>query len=216
VARRQRGQPGIVHLSLDRLSDGDMARMVRACVSGAGAELVGRVQAAAEGVILARLPHAEPAALRALWPLILATLADRRAPQAIEEARRLGVGAFDLNRGLIGYAEAVLAGRAGQPQRADDHYVGPPGGGAGRDLLRTARIRRSRPWRALAELVHPGEMPTAGSGTASGQWADQDAGQEPPRVRRAAPSATVVVVALMDAAYQQEQTAGPPCEHGTD
>jgi DNA-binding CsgD family transcriptional regulator len=70
--------------------------------------------------ILARLPHAEPAAIRALWPLLLASLADRRAPQAIEEARRLGVGAFHLNRGLIGYAEAVLTGRGGQRQRANE------------------------------------------------------------------------------------------------
>jgi len=68
--------------------------------------------------ILARLPHAEPAGLRALWPLILARLGDRRAERAIEEARRLGVGAIRMNRSLIGYAEAILAGRAGQRQQA--------------------------------------------------------------------------------------------------
>jgi predicted ATPase len=49
VARWQRGRPGIVHLSLDRLTDEDMARMVCACVPGAEAD---RVQAAAEGVPL--------------------------------------------------------------------------------------------------------------------------------------------------------------------
>jgi predicted ATPase len=52
VARRQRGRPGIVHLSLDRLTDEDMARMVCACVPGAEADLLRRVQAAAEGVPL--------------------------------------------------------------------------------------------------------------------------------------------------------------------
>ncbi|HVB92870.1 MAG TPA: AAA family ATPase [Acidimicrobiales bacterium] len=70
--------------------------------------------------ILGGLPHAEPAALRALWPLLLASLSDRRAQPAIDEARRLGVSGFHLNRALIGYAEAVLAGRSGQLPRAND------------------------------------------------------------------------------------------------
>jgi DNA-binding CsgD family transcriptional regulator len=75
--------------------------------------------------ILARLPHAEPAGLRALWPLLLASLGDHRAAaRAIEEARRLGVGAIRMNRGLIGYAEAVLTGRAGQRQRANELAAG--------------------------------------------------------------------------------------------
>jgi DNA-binding CsgD family transcriptional regulator len=74
--------------------------------------------------ILARLPHAEPAGLRALWPLLLASIGDHRAARAIEEARRLGVGAFRLNRSVIGYAEAILAGRAGQRQRANELAAG--------------------------------------------------------------------------------------------
>ncbi|HEY6275382.1 MAG TPA: BREX system ATP-binding domain-containing protein [Streptosporangiaceae bacterium] len=69
--------------------------------------------------IYARLPHAEPAALRAAWPLLLASLGDRRATAAIAEARRLGVGAFSLNQAMLGYAEAILAGRAGDRERAD-------------------------------------------------------------------------------------------------
>ena len=52
VARRQRGRPGVLHLGLDRLSDEDMARMVQACIPGAEAELLRRVQASAEGVPL--------------------------------------------------------------------------------------------------------------------------------------------------------------------
>jgi DNA-binding CsgD family transcriptional regulator/tetratricopeptide (TPR) repeat protein len=70
--------------------------------------------------ILSRLPHAEPAGLRALWPLLLATLGDGRAKRAAEEAHRLGVGAFRMNRSLIGYAEAIVAGRAGERARASE------------------------------------------------------------------------------------------------
>ena len=57
--------------------------------------------------------------MRAIWPLLLARLGERRAPAAIEEARRLGVGAFSINQGLLGYSEAILAGRAGGSDRAD-------------------------------------------------------------------------------------------------
>ena len=70
--------------------------------------------------ILGRLPHAEPAALRALWPLVLAARGDRRAQSAIDEARRLGVATFHLNRAMIRYAEAILAGRRGDSLRARD------------------------------------------------------------------------------------------------
>src|SRR5215469_5683649 len=52
AARRLRGRPGVLHLGLDRLSDEDIARMVQACIPGAEAELLHRVQASAEGVPL--------------------------------------------------------------------------------------------------------------------------------------------------------------------
>ena len=68
--------------------------------------------------MLAKLPYAEPAALRALWPLVLSAAGDRRAQEAVDDARRLGVGAFHLNRSMIGYAEAILAGRRGDLRRA--------------------------------------------------------------------------------------------------
>jgi len=74
----------------------------------------------AEGTsALSRLPNAEPISIRALWPLILAARCDRDAPDRIDEVRRHGVDAFHLNRGLIGFAEAVLEGRAGRSDRAD-------------------------------------------------------------------------------------------------
>jgi DNA-binding CsgD family transcriptional regulator len=69
--------------------------------------------------VLSRLPNAEPAANRALWPLVLASLGDARARDAIGEAHRLGVGAFAMNCGLLDHAEAVLAGRAGDRRRAE-------------------------------------------------------------------------------------------------
>lgn len=88
------------------LLDGDPAGAVRAFAPGMA--------------VFAQLRHAEPAALRAVWPLLLASRRDRRAAAAIEEADRLGVGLFGLNRGLIEYAEAVLAGRRGERTRAED------------------------------------------------------------------------------------------------
>lgn len=73
--------------------------------------------------ILAGLSHAEPAPLRALWPLVLAARGDRRAAAAIEEARRLEVTALRLNRAMIGYAEAIIAGRRGDVRRASELLV---------------------------------------------------------------------------------------------
>lgn len=64
-------------------------------------------------VMLAELPHAEPACFRAVWPVLLASIADRRAGDAVREARRLGVGTVGLNFGLLTYADAIIAGRAG-------------------------------------------------------------------------------------------------------
>jgi DNA-binding CsgD family transcriptional regulator/tetratricopeptide (TPR) repeat protein len=68
--------------------------------------------------MLAELPHAEPACFRAVWPVLLSSLGDRRAPDAVGAARRLGVGAFGLNSGLLAYADAIIAGRAGDPATA--------------------------------------------------------------------------------------------------
>ena len=108
----------------DRMLDG-FCWASRGAVVLLGGDAAAAVEPYARGMaILARLPHAEPAGLRALWPLLLAALGDRRAALAIDEARRLGVGAFRMNRSLLGYAEAVLAGRAGQRQRANELAAG--------------------------------------------------------------------------------------------
>jgi len=69
-------------------------------------------------VMLAELPHAEPAAFRAVWPVLLASMGDRRAAGAVVEARRLGVGGSGFNSGLLAYAEAIIEGRAGDRETA--------------------------------------------------------------------------------------------------
>jgi DNA-binding CsgD family transcriptional regulator/tetratricopeptide (TPR) repeat protein len=80
--------------------------------------LHGEVSAAVEQLdraarMLAKLPHAEPALFRAMWPLLLASTGSRRAAEAVVETRRLGVGAFHTNAGLLAYADAIIAGGKG-------------------------------------------------------------------------------------------------------
>ncbi len=79
----------------------------------------GAIEPYARGIaLLAKVPHAEPAGLRALWPLVLAARGDRRAQAAIDEALQQGVAAINLNRAMIGYAQAILVGRRGDARRA--------------------------------------------------------------------------------------------------
>ncbi len=68
--------------------------------------------------ILDTLPQQGPASYRGMWPLLLAAIGDTRAAAAIAEARQIGVTVNRANRGLLGYAEAILAGRTGDRQRA--------------------------------------------------------------------------------------------------
>jgi ATP/maltotriose-dependent transcriptional regulator MalT len=63
--------------------------------------------------MLSDQPHAEPACFRAVWPVLLASTGDRRAAHAVVDARRLGLGGFNLNAGLLSCAEAIIAGRSG-------------------------------------------------------------------------------------------------------
>ena len=52
---------------------------------------------------------------RCCWP----PAATRAPAAAVAEARRLGMTVNRANRGLLGYAEAILAGRDGDRRRAD-------------------------------------------------------------------------------------------------
>ncbi len=91
---------------------------------GLGELLEGRWDAArrhlSEAVaLLDPLPGVEPATFRAAWPLLLAVGRDERAPAATADALRRGVAVFGVNRGLIGYADAVVRGGAGDASGAD-------------------------------------------------------------------------------------------------
>jgi DNA-binding CsgD family transcriptional regulator len=127
-------------------ADSFLAAFCRASV-GMAWFMAGEVEAAllpfAEGTAaLSRLPNAEPITIRALWPLIQAAQGDRRAAATLEEVRRLGVGAFAVNRGLLAFAQAVLEGRAGRPGRADAAIAGHATAFAG-----------CEPWADLARFI---------------------------------------------------------------
>jgi DNA-binding CsgD family transcriptional regulator len=52
--------------------------------------------------------------------LLLASAGDKRAAAAIDEAVRAGVIVSRVNRGLLGYADAILAGRRGERELATE------------------------------------------------------------------------------------------------
>jgi DNA-binding CsgD family transcriptional regulator len=70
--------------------------------------------------ILDTLPQQGPAPYRAMWPLLLAADGDADAAAAIGNARRLGLTVNRVNRGILGYADAILAGRAGNQHQATE------------------------------------------------------------------------------------------------
>jgi DNA-binding CsgD family transcriptional regulator len=68
--------------------------------------------------ILDTLPQQGPAPYRAVWPLLLAADGDAGAAAAIGDARQAGLTVNRVNRGILVYADAILAGRAGNQQQA--------------------------------------------------------------------------------------------------
>jgi DNA-binding CsgD family transcriptional regulator/tetratricopeptide (TPR) repeat protein len=85
--------------------------------------------------------HPEPVEFRALWPLLLAHFADPRAADELFQANGSGLTVIFTNRGLLGYAQAILAGRAGRRDEA-----------AGCALRADAYLARFPIWAALARL----------------------------------------------------------------
>jgi len=73
--------------------------------------------------ILDTLPQQGPAPYRAVWPLLLASNGDADAAAAIGNARRIGLTVNRVNRGILGYADAILAGRAGDQHQATELAV---------------------------------------------------------------------------------------------
>ena len=55
-----------------------------------------------------------------MWPLLLAANGDADAAAAIGNARRIGLSVNRVNRGILGYADAILAGRAGDQHQATE------------------------------------------------------------------------------------------------
>jgi DNA-binding CsgD family transcriptional regulator len=81
----------------------------------------GAIDALGRGVsLLNTMPQQGPAHYRGLWPLLLASADDERATAAIDEALGLGITVNRVNRGLLGYADAILAGRRGERELAGD------------------------------------------------------------------------------------------------
>ena len=88
------------------LLDGDMADALNAFGRGIA--------------VLDTAPQRGPAPYRGLWPVLLAAHGDPRAAAAIGHARSVGLTVNRANRGLLGYAEAILAGRASDGFRATE------------------------------------------------------------------------------------------------
>jgi len=88
------------------------------CALLAGDEAAAMTAFERSAAILADCPNAEPANFRGVRLLLLAAVADGRAAAEIGAARAAGVTAFFAHRGMVAYAEAILAGRAGQADAA--------------------------------------------------------------------------------------------------
>jgi DNA-binding CsgD family transcriptional regulator len=83
------------------------------------ADLPAAIAAFGRGATILRgLPQAQPAMFRAIWPLALATAGDGRAAAELASTRRTNVTVPRMNRGVLGYAEAVLTGRRGDANKA--------------------------------------------------------------------------------------------------
>jgi hypothetical protein len=87
-------------------------------------DTAGALEGLGRGVaLLDTLPQQGPAPYRAMWPLLLAANGDGDAAAAIGNARRTGLTINRVNRGILGYADAILAGRAGDQHQATELAV---------------------------------------------------------------------------------------------
>ena len=84
-------------------------------------DMAGALDGLGRGIaVLDTVPQRGPAHYRGLWPLLLAAQGDKPAATMIGHARDIGLTVNRANRGLLGYADAILAGRAGEPGQADE------------------------------------------------------------------------------------------------
>jgi len=114
--------------------------------------------------ILDTLPQQGPAPYRAVWPLLLAANGDADAATAIGHARRTGLSVNRVNRGILGYADAILAGRAGDQRQATELAV-----------AADSELRHYPVWADLARL-YAAEQALADGWGQPRQWLEMAAG----------------------------------------
>jgi DNA-binding CsgD family transcriptional regulator/tetratricopeptide (TPR) repeat protein len=101
--------------------DGSALAGARGMLALLEGDKAGALEGLGRGVaILDTLPQQGPAPYRAVWPLLLAADGDADAVAALGNARRIGLEVNRVNRGILGYADAILAGRAGDQRRATE------------------------------------------------------------------------------------------------
>jgi DNA-binding CsgD family transcriptional regulator len=113
--------------------------------------------------ILDTLPQQGPAPYRAVWPLLLAADGAAGAAAAIGDARQAGLTVNRVNRGILGYADAILAGRAGNQQQAAELAV-----------AADSELRNYPVWADLARLYAAGSALADGWGQPR-QWLEMAA-----------------------------------------
>ena len=122
-------------------------------------DTAGALQSLGRGVaILDTLPQQGPAPYRAVWPLLLAANGDAGAAAATGNARRIGLAVNRVNRGILGYADAILAGRAGNQHQATELA-----------LAADSELRHYPVWADLARLYAAGPALADGWGQPR-QW----------------------------------------------
>jgi DNA-binding CsgD family transcriptional regulator len=105
----------------DREIEGSALAGARGMLTLLDGDMAGALDAFGRGIaVLDAVPQRGPAPYRGLWPLLLAAHDDPRAAAAIGHARATGLTVNRANRGLLGYAEAILAGRVGDAARATE------------------------------------------------------------------------------------------------
>jgi DNA-binding CsgD family transcriptional regulator len=114
--------------------------------------------------ILDTLPQQGPAPYRAMWPLLLAANGDGDLAAAIGSARRTSLTINRVNRGILGYADAILAGRAGNHHQATELA-----------LAADRELRQYPVWADLARLCAAEPALADGWGQPQ-QWLEKAAG----------------------------------------
>ena len=105
----------------DQEIDGSALAEARGMLALLDGDTADAMKAFGRGIaVLDTAPQRGPAPYRGRRPVLLAEHGDPRAAAAIGHARSIGLTVNRANRGLLGYAEAILAGRASDGFRATE------------------------------------------------------------------------------------------------